>query len=93
MNSSNKPVRIAVDMRGQICPSSLLTALEQVNAHKVALRAGEILLEIKTDNRDATATIPGVVTNMGYEVRVVKRSGYYEILIGAVLTNGGADGP
>ena len=72
-------------MRGQVCPSSLLIALEQANIHKVALRAGAVLLQIKTDNRDATATIPSTVRNMGYDVLVTKKEGYYEILIGIEL--------
>ena len=79
------PKKVEVDMRGQVCPSSLITALEQTNKHKIALRAGEIILEIRTDNRDATATIPGTVKNMGYDVLVTKKKGYYEILIGVNL--------
>ena len=83
--NDTQPTRIKVDMRGQVCPSTLLIALEQVNTHKAALRAGEVLLEIKTDNRDATATIPGTVMNMGYDAVVTKMKGYYEILIGTAL--------
>ena len=90
MNSTSTPNKIEIDMRGQVCPSSLLTALEQTNTHKKALRAGEIILEIKTDNRDATVTIPGTVMNMGYDCLVSKREGYYEILIGINLPESGA---
>ncbi|MFC1837227.1 sulfurtransferase TusA family protein [Thermodesulfobacteriota bacterium] len=85
MNSISSPSRIEIDMRGQVCPSSLLIALEQTNAHKKALRAGETILKIKTDNRDATVTIPGTVMNMGYDCLVFKKPGYYEILIGVNL--------
>lgn len=84
--STNTPRRIEVDMRGQVCPSTLLTALDRVNVHKLALRAGEVMLEIKTDNRDATATIPNTVKNMGYKAVVTKRPGYYEIMIGIALS-------
>jgi len=92
VNTISTPNRIEVDMRGQVCPSSLLTALEQTNKHKQALRAGEIILEIKTDNRNATATIPGTAKNMGYDVLVLKKTGYYEILIGINLEKAGVDG-
>ena len=90
MNSASSPNKIEIDMRGQVCPSSLLIALEQTNTNKKALRAGEVILEIKTDNRDATVTIPSTVRNMGYDCLVSKKAGYYEILIGIHLTGSGS---
>lgn len=82
MNNSTTPTRIEVDMRGQVCPSTLLIALDRANTNKAALRSGAAVLVIKTDNRDATATIPGAMKNMGYESIITKESGYYEIVIG-----------
>jgi TusA-related sulfurtransferase len=38
-------------------------------------------LRILTDNRQATATIPEAVTNMGFEVDVVKEGGYYAVRV------------
>ncbi|HEY6007368.1 MAG TPA: sulfurtransferase TusA family protein [Geobacteraceae bacterium] len=69
------------DIRGQICPSSLLIALKELNAHKERLRRGEVALAFKTDNRDATITIPDAADNMGYGVRVTKSADYYTIVV------------
>ena len=74
---------IEIDIRGQICPSCLLTTLREVNQHQAALRRGELALRVMTDSRDATSTIPAAVGNMGYPVAVEKvPAGYYLIHIG-----------
>jgi TusA-related sulfurtransferase len=72
---------IEFDICGQICPSALLTALREINAHKDQLKQGAIELVIKTDARDATRTIPAAVENMGYQVEITKESGCYLIRI------------
>lgn len=72
-----------LDIRGQICPSTLLTALRALNAHRDRLRRGELELLILTDARDATGTIPEAAGNMGYRVRVESLGGHYAIRIGA----------
>ncbi len=72
---------IEFDIRGQICPSSLLVALKEVNSRAEGLRQGSVLLCFFTDNRDATITIPESATNMGYGVSIEKREGYYCIVI------------
>jgi TusA-related sulfurtransferase len=72
---------IEIDIRGQICPSCLLTTLREVNQRKGGLKRGEVALRVKTDNRDATSTIPDAVGNMGYAVTVDKEQGYYLISI------------
>ncbi|GAB4332799.1 MAG: sulfurtransferase TusA family protein [Desulfobulbaceae bacterium] len=78
----NPPPRTIVhDIRGQICPSCLLFALQQVNEKQEGLRDGSIRIVIRTDNRDATGTIPEAVVNMGYGVAVEAKDGYYEIAI------------
>lgn len=69
------------DIRGQVCPSSLLTALREVGSHKQQLRAGDLALHIRTDARDAAATIPEAVRNMGYAVSVESRDGVYLIVV------------
>jgi TusA-related sulfurtransferase len=69
------------DIRGQICPSSLLVALKEVNARADLLRAGSVKLCFITDNRDATTTIPESAFNMGYAATVEKIDGYYRIEI------------
>lgn len=68
---------IKIDMRGLMCPSTLLTALREINANKLALKSGGLRLSFLTDNRDATVTIPDAATSMGYEVCVIKEDGCY----------------
>lgn len=71
------------DIRGQICPSTLLIALKAMNLHREGLRSGEVKLAFRTDNRDATITIPDAAANMGYGVSVEKEEGYYVIVVEA----------
>jgi len=72
---------IEFDIRGQVCPSSLLVALKEVNARVDGLRQGKVKLRFLTDNRDATTTIPESAANMGYLVTVAKQEGSYLIEI------------
>jgi len=46
------------NIRGQICPSSLLTALREINTHQEALHDRVVRLRFLTDNRDCVTTIP-----------------------------------
>ena len=73
---------IEYDIRGQICPSTLLFALRQINLHAQDMQEGKVCLSIRTDNRDAINTIPESVGNMGYAVKVTKVEGHYLIEIG-----------
>jgi TusA-related sulfurtransferase len=70
---------IEFDLRGQICPSTLLIALKEINSHAEALGQGKEKLCFMIDNRDATVTIPEFAFNMGYAVIVGKKDGYYYI--------------
>lgn len=70
---------IEYDIRGQICPSSLLTALREINAHEAALRERTVLLRFLTDNRDCVATIPESARNMGYAAEIRREQGCYRI--------------
>lgn len=74
---------IVHDIRGQICPSCLLFTLREINEHREILKNDNGKIIIKTDNRDATATIPKAITNMGYDFAVEKKDGYYTIEITA----------
>ncbi|MBN2332950.1 MAG: sulfurtransferase TusA family protein [Deltaproteobacteria bacterium] len=69
------------DIRGQICPSSLLVALREVNKRQQEIKAGRQHLILLTDNRDATTTIPEALINMGYNVSVAKEGSYYVITV------------
>lgn len=73
--------RLEFDIRGQICPSTLLTTLREVTRNKQRLRAGVLELAFLTDNRTATNTIPDAVRNMGYDVDVAPFENAYRILI------------
>ncbi|HEY6000927.1 MAG TPA: sulfurtransferase TusA family protein [bacterium] len=70
---------IEFDIRGQICPSTLLIALREMNAHEPALREGRARLVFLTDNRDCITTIPESARNMGYAATVERRGGCYAI--------------
>lgn len=72
---------IEFDIRGQICPSTLLTAMKEINRHRNSLRDRSCTLVFLTDNRDATITIPETVRNMGYAGHVEKKGGYYVLTI------------
>jgi TusA-related sulfurtransferase len=79
--TDKRPEIREIDMRGQVCPSTLLVTLDNINRNQEELRNGKVRLLIRTDNRDATTTIPGTAENMGYEIEVMPKDGYYEILI------------
>ena len=72
---------IELDVCGQICPSSLLTALKEVNLRKDALRQGSIQLDILTDNHDSTNRVSEAISNMGYAVTVADQKHHYRISI------------
>ena len=70
-----------IDLRGQICPSTLLMALREVNSSKERLKEGTLRMEFLTDNRSSTTHIAETVGNMGYNVQVEKLEGDYRILV------------
>ena len=80
--SEKSPQRMEFDMRGQICPSTLLTALQEINLHSALLQAGDVKLSFKTDNREATVTIPESAENMGYATMVRKEEDFYVVEVG-----------
>lgn len=67
------------DIRGQICPSTLLTALREINANQDSLRSCRLRLRFLTDNRDCLTTIPESARNMGYVVEVHRDPDGYSI--------------
>jgi len=79
MNQNSKT--LTVDVCGQICPSSLLTMLREVNSRKQQLRSGELQLDILTDNIDSTNRICDAVGNMGYQVSVQDQAEHYIVSI------------
>ncbi len=81
MQNSTTLNKVIFDIRGQICPSALLTTLREINSIKKELQNGEAVLQVLTDNRDTTSTIPNAVKSMGYESIVEKKEHHYEITI------------
>ena len=67
--------------RGQVCPATLLKALQELNRLRDCLRSGTTVLVILTDHRDATVTIPDAASSMGYGVEVKKVGPHYRIAI------------
>jgi len=82
MAQETKQKIIHIDMRGQVCPACLLVAMDNLNKHRENLKKGREILCIKTDNRDATTTIPTTAKNMGYAVKVTKMDTFYKICVG-----------
>ena len=80
--SESDSKEIVLDVRGQMCPATLLVAMAKLNEHRQELLAGEVSLLLISDNRHATATIPETARNMGYEAEVTQEEGYYTIRIG-----------
>ena len=78
---STVPETVIFDIRGQICPSTLLTALREINRHGAELKAGSLTILFRTDNRDSTRTIPESAENMGYFATVLPCEGYYDITV------------
>ena len=73
---------VALDIRGQICPSCLLLALKELNQSGPSVRAGDAEVVITTDDRQATSTIPVAAERMGYVSEVVAiDDGAYRIRI------------
>ncbi|PLY11691.1 MAG: sulfurtransferase TusA family protein [Desulfuromonas sp.] len=70
-----------LDIRGQVCPSTLLVALREVNNLYSVLSAGERQLHILSDNRKAIMTIPAAVENMGLKAEVKPQEGHYLIVV------------
>jgi TusA-related sulfurtransferase len=79
--SEEKLKTVEIDICGQICPSSLLTTLREVNEHKHPLRNGDIQLDILTDNHDSTNRVCEAVGNMGYLVKVEDQDKFFRISI------------
>ncbi len=74
-------MRTVFDIRGQVCPSTLLVTLREVNNLYGELAQGNRTLHILTDSRKATVTIPDAISNMGLKAEVKPDKGYYLIVI------------
>lgn len=70
---------VELDLRGQVCPATLLKSLQKINELKSALRGGKVRLSICTDNRYSTDTVSDAAMSMGYRVTVVREGSHYRI--------------
>jgi hypothetical protein len=75
------PQTIHLDIRGKICPSCLLLTLKELNQNGAAIRAGDCVVEVVTDDRQATSTIPSTSNRMGFCTEVVRLDDGYHIRI------------
>jgi len=73
-----------LDLRGHVCPSTLLLSLRRINVLKEELRAGTVRLEILTENRDSTGTLSDAASSMGYGVKVEKEKNHYRVIVGRI---------
>lgn len=81
MSESSPHRTLEFDLRGQICPSTLLTALREINRNAADLRSGQVALVFRTDHRDAVGTIPEAAAHMGHRTAVTRSDGCYRIMI------------
>jgi TusA-related sulfurtransferase len=72
---------VELDIRGQICPSSLLSTLRELNTRSTRIKEGGEDIVVVTDNRDCLTTIPQTAMNMGFFVKVEKVESHYVIRI------------
>jgi len=77
----NSQTTIELDITGQICPSTLLIALREINQNISELNSGKLKLLLRTDNRDCTNTIPEAAGNMGLKATVEKIGSGYAITV------------
>lgn len=75
------PDTLQLDIQGQICPSCLLLTLKALNEHGAAVRSGDKVIVVVTDDRQATCTIPEAVAKMGYQSDVSRGDDGYHIHI------------
>jgi TusA-related sulfurtransferase len=77
----NEKKLIELNIFGQVCPSCLIVALNEMNVHDRKLKNGTAELVIRTDHRDATRTIPESARAMGFAADVKRIDTYYEIRV------------
>ncbi|GAB4362614.1 MAG: hypothetical protein Kow00128_02500 [Deltaproteobacteria bacterium] len=87
---------VELDLRGQICPATLLRSLSEINRRRESLRNRSVVLSILTTNRESTATVSEAAIRMGYRVTVDREDAHYRIRIEAdpeAAGNGTGDRP
>lgn len=81
---------VELDIRGQVCPSTLLTTLREITRRQEEILSSSVQVLIRTDNRHATVTVPQALESMGLAVHIRKEEGSYSILVCAEEDGGEA---
>lgn len=79
--SCETPSTVHIDVRGFVCPSSLLVALRELNKHRESLRTDHFKIELMVDNHDSINRICDAVKSMGYDFHVTDTDNSYCIAI------------
>lgn len=79
--SVDTPATVQIDVRGFVCPSSLLVALRELNKYRESLRSSSFKLEFLVDNHESTNRICEAVKSMGYDLRVTETDNSYCIMV------------
>ena len=72
---------VELDLRGHVCPASLLLSLKNMNAMREELSSGRVALRILTSNRESVPTITDAARTMGYAVTVEHTEAHYVLLV------------
>jgi len=72
---------VELDLRGQVCPASLLLSLKKMNSLREDLSSGTVALRVLTENRESVPTISAAAASMGYAVTVAREDAHYALLV------------
>jgi len=79
--SSDTSSTVHIDVRGFVCPSSLLVALRELNKYRESLRSDHFKMELMVDNHESTNRICHAVKSMGYDFQVTDTDNSYCIVV------------
>ena len=79
--SVDTPATVQIDVRGFVCPSSLLVALRELNKYRESLRCASFKLDFLVDNHESTNRICAAVKSMGYDLQVTETNNSYCIAV------------
>ncbi|MFA6147925.1 MAG: sulfurtransferase TusA family protein [bacterium] len=72
---------VELDLRGQVCPASLLISLKKMNSMREELTTGAVALRVLTSNRESVPTITDAARSMGYAVTVEHTAEHYVLTV------------
>ena len=83
MMTTNSRQTVELDLRGQVCPASLLISLKKMNSMREELTSGAVALRVLTANRESVPTITDASRSMGYVVTVEHTAEHYVLTVGS----------